>query len=77
MKDQVYTLSTGNKIYILDEIDLNSRKFVMFAGVDPETKNLSEEIGALEYIASTNEFAAISDKVLLTEVVKIFSAQQN
>ncbi|MFI3260395.1 MAG: hypothetical protein R3Y13_01605 [bacterium] len=72
MKDKIYTLYSGIKIYILNETDLNSKHYVMCAIVDSVTDQVTEQICILEYNSVDNDFLAVEDRALLIEISKNF-----
>lgn len=72
MKDKIYTLNSGTKIYILDEIDYNNQKYVMSAVVDNANK-VTDQIALLKYIEEIKSFDQIGDEELIKEIANIFS----
>lgn len=73
MIDKIYTLNSGIKVYIIDEVDYLEKKYVLCAVVDAATDKVTEQIAMFEYIVAEECFEAINDESIITEVAKIFS----
>lgn len=76
MKDKIYTLNSGVKIYVIDELAFEMKKYVFAAVVDSLTGNVTEQVVIFEYFNDSKTFNIVESQETLKLVAQKFAEKE-